>query len=82
MYEMGDAVKPEPEPEIPGYRRIPGTEPKEVPFNSMPSVGGSPRPSAPAAQPVAPVPQSVPAASTPAPQQQAAPKSGPMDFTF
>ena len=61
MYQMADAVKPEPEPERPGYMRIPGTERKEVPFNSMPSVGG---------------------ASAPSPQQPAAPKSGPMNFTF
>ncbi len=66
MYEMGDAVKPDPEPERPGYMRIPGTEPKEVPFNSMPSVGG----------------ESKPSASAPAPQQPAAPKNGPMNFTF
>jgi len=71
MYEMGDAEKPAPEPEMPGYRRIPGTEPKEVPFNSMPSVGGNPRPAAPAPQPAptpAPAPTPVaPAAPAPAP---------------
>ncbi len=62
MYEMADAVKPEPEPEMPRYMRIPGTEKKnEVPLNSMPSVGGAP------VQPA---------------QQSAAPKNGPMDFTF
>ena len=94
MYEMGDAEKPAAEPEMPGYRRIPGTEPKEVPFNSMPSVGGNPRPAAPASapqpapvpRPVAPAPQPAPVprpvAPAPAPQQPAAPKSGPMDFTF
>ncbi len=67
IYEMGDAVKPEPEPERPRFNRIPGTGPVEVPFNSMPSVGNAiPRPAPqPAAEPTKP----------------AAPK-GPMDFTF
>lgn len=49
MYEMGDAVKPEPEPERPAFNRIPGTGTPEVPFNSMPSVGGASRPAAPQA---------------------------------
>lgn len=70
IYEMGDAVKPEPEPERPQFMRIPGTGPVEVPFNSMPSVG-NPRPAAP----------SQPAAPQSAPSQPAAPK-GPMNFTF
>ncbi len=82
MYEMGDAVKPEPEPERPGYMRIPGTEPKEVPFNSMPSVGGAPKPAVPDPVPVPPSVSVPDPAPVPAPQQPAVPKNGPMNFTF
>ena len=56
MYEMGDAVKEDTEPEAPRYMRIPGTAPVDVPPASMPSVGGVPRPaqSAPQQAPVPP----------------------------
>ncbi len=69
MYEMGDAVKADSEPEAPRYMRIPGTEQKDVPLNSMPSVGTAPKPPV---QPAAPV----------QPQAPVPPKNGPMNFTF
>ncbi|MBO5378093.1 MAG: L-ribulose-5-phosphate 4-epimerase AraD [Ruminiclostridium sp.] len=84
IYEMGDAEAPAgSQAEAPRYMRIPGTEEKDVPFNSMPSVGGGPRPAAvqtdaPDPQPVAvqpaPVPQPV---AQPAPIPQPAPQVAP-----
>ncbi len=68
IYEISDAVKPEPEPEMPQFMRIPGTAPAEVPFNSMPSVGGSAAPAAPQAN--APIPP-MPKPPAPAPQANA-----------
>ncbi len=78
IYEMGDAEKVEnAQAEAPRFMRIPGTEEKDVPLNSMPSVGGAPKPQPePATPQPAPVPQSEPVA------QPAAPKNGPMNFTF
>ena len=99
IYEMGDAEKVEDsQPEAPRFMRIPGTEQKDVPFNSMPSVGGGPRPDpvqpevpvlepvaaqpVPEPQPVAAQPAPVPQPDVPAPQQPVVPKNGPMNFTF
>lgn len=66
MYEMGDAVKPESEPERPRFNRIPGTGPAPAAPQAMPTAPSMPRP------------VSAPAQTSPAPS---APK-GPMDFTF
>ena len=76
MYEMGDAVKTDSEPEAPRYMRIPGTEQKDVPFNSMPSVGSGPKPAPQQTEQPAPV------QNEQSDSQSEPPKKGPMNFTF
>ncbi|MBQ8410468.1 MAG: L-ribulose-5-phosphate 4-epimerase [Ruminiclostridium sp.] len=61
MYEMEDAVKPEPEPQRPFFNRIPGTESTPPPVQPMSMPSTPPRP----VPPVAPVQQSAPVRPVP-----------------